>query len=90
MKVNGLHGDEGVPVEHDSATGVMSHAKVVREGLVLKVLYRRFLKSNHVPCSRNVFCTVTSVWFKKSDTSRKSTVQGSRKLQEGQRQRQYK
>ena len=53
VKVNGLHGDvrvKGVLVEHDSATGVMSNVKVVREALVLKVL-NRFLKSNQLPFS---------------------------------------
>ena len=55
MKVNGLHGDvrvKGVLVEHDSATSDMSSVEVVCEGRVLNVL-SRFLKSNHVPLTRN-------------------------------------
>ena len=51
MKGNGLHGDD---LEHDSASGVMSDVKVVREGLVMKVLHR-FWKGNHVPFHTNVF-----------------------------------
>ena len=43
MEVNGLHCDvrvTGVLFGHDSANVVMGNVKVVREGLVLKVLNR--------------------------------------------------
>ena len=57
MKVNGLHIDvrvKSVLVEHDSATSEMSNVEVVRDGRALQVL-NRFLKSDHVPFTRNVF-----------------------------------
>ena len=49
---------KGVFVEHDSATSEMRNVEVVCEGRVLKVL-NRFLKSNHVPLTRNVFVNGT-------------------------------
>ena len=45
---------KSVLVEHDSATREMSNVEVVCEGRVLKIR-NRFLKSDHVPFSRNIF-----------------------------------
>ena len=45
---------EGTWTSHDSATSEMCNVEVVCEGRVLKAL-NRFLKSNHVPLTSNVF-----------------------------------
>ena len=56
MKVDGLDidvGVEGVLVEEDCTTCVMSHVEAIREKLVVNVV-RRFLQRNDMPPSCNL------------------------------------